>query len=73
MAYAVFGVFLLLLFWSYVTGLVLVLGAELNAFLEDPQLANRSAELRRETNAAQRRAASNPNGCNLCHSSALNL
>jgi uncharacterized BrkB/YihY/UPF0761 family membrane protein len=32
--YAAFGVFLLLMFWTYLLGIVLVLGAELNAFLE---------------------------------------
>lgn len=32
--YAVFGTFLLLMFWAYLMGIVLVLGAELNAFLE---------------------------------------
>ena len=32
-AYAVFGVFLVLTFWLYVTGFAIVLGAELNAFL----------------------------------------
>jgi membrane protein len=32
--YAVFGTFLLLMFWTYLLGLVLVLGVELNAFLE---------------------------------------
>jgi membrane protein len=35
-AYALFGVFLLLTFYLYVVGIVLVLGAELNAFLEQP-------------------------------------
>jgi membrane protein len=35
-AYAAFGVFLLLMFWLYLLGLVLVAGAELNAFLEEP-------------------------------------
>src|SRR5437899_2639104 len=33
-AYAVFGVFLVFTFWLYLLGLVLVLGAELNAFLQ---------------------------------------
>jgi membrane protein len=33
-AYALFGVFLVLTFWLYLLGIVLVLGAELNAFLE---------------------------------------
>ena len=32
--YAAFGMFLLLMFWTYLLGIVLVLGAELNAFLE---------------------------------------
>jgi membrane protein len=35
-AYALFGVFLLLTFYLYLVGIVLVLGAELNAFLEQP-------------------------------------
>ena len=35
-AYAAFGVFLVLMFWLYLLGLVLVAGAELNAFLEEP-------------------------------------
>src|SRR5919206_3459571 len=35
-AYAAFGIFLLLMFWVYLLGLVLVAGAELNAFLEEP-------------------------------------
>jgi len=34
--YAVFGVFLVFTFWLYLLGLVFVLGAELNAFLEEP-------------------------------------
>ncbi|HEY1294258.1 MAG TPA: YihY/virulence factor BrkB family protein [Chloroflexota bacterium] len=35
-AYSVFGVFLVLTFWLYLLGIVLALGAELNAFLEQP-------------------------------------
>jgi Virulence factor BrkB len=35
-AYAAFGVFLVLMFWLYLLGMVLVGGAELNAFLEEP-------------------------------------
>jgi membrane protein len=35
-AYSLFGVFLVLTFWLYLLGIVLVLGAELNAFLEQP-------------------------------------
>ena len=50
-AYAVFGVFLLLTFWLYILGIVLVLGAELNAFLEQP---TRSVALAEATAAAQR-------------------
>jgi YihY family inner membrane protein len=50
-AYAVFGVFLVLTFWLYLLGIVLVLGAELNAFLEQP---TRSAALAEATAAAQR-------------------
>jgi membrane protein len=34
-AYAVFGVFLVFTFWLYLLGFVLVLGAELNAFLQE--------------------------------------
>jgi membrane protein len=33
-AYAAFGVFLVLMLWLYLLGLVLVVGVELNAFLE---------------------------------------
>ncbi len=49
-AYAVFGVFLLFTFYLYVLGIVLVLGAELNAFLEQPA---RSVALAEATAAAQ--------------------
>jgi membrane protein len=35
-AYALFGVFLVFTFWLYLLGFVLVLGVELNAFLEPP-------------------------------------
>jgi membrane protein len=50
-AYAVFGVFLVFTFWLYLVGFVFVLGAELNAFLEQP---TRSAALAEATSAAQR-------------------
>src|SRR5262249_50776108 len=50
-AYSVFGVFLVLTFWLYLLGIVLVLGAELNAFVEQPA---RSAALAEATAAAQR-------------------
>ncbi|HEX8969628.1 MAG TPA: YihY/virulence factor BrkB family protein, partial [Chloroflexota bacterium] len=35
-AYALFGVFLVFTFWLYLVGIILVLGAELNAFLQEP-------------------------------------
>jgi membrane protein len=38
-AYALFGVFLVFTFWLYLLGMVLVLGAELNAFLGQPARA----------------------------------
>jgi len=50
-AYAVFGVFLVLTFYLYLLGIVLVLGAELNAFLEQP---TRSVALAEATASAQR-------------------
>jgi membrane protein len=50
-AYAVFGVFLVFTFYLYVLGFVFVLGAELNAFLEQPA---RSMALAEATTAAQR-------------------
>ena len=48
-AYAIFGVFLVLTFWLYLVGWVFVLGAELNAFLQDPA---RSTALSEATSAA---------------------
>jgi membrane protein len=48
-AYAVFGVFLVFTFWLYLLGFVLVLGAELNAFLQEPA---RSVALAEATKAA---------------------
>jgi membrane protein len=50
-AYALFGVFLLFTFYLYLLGLVFVLGAELNAFLQEPA---RSVALAEATTAAQR-------------------
>jgi len=49
-AYALFGVFLLLTFYLYLLGLVFVLGAELNAFLQQPA---RSVALAEASSAAQ--------------------
>jgi membrane protein len=43
-AYAVFGVFLVFTFWLYLLGWVFVLGAELNAFLQEPARASALAE-----------------------------
>ena len=40
--YAAFGSILVFMFWLYIVGVVLVAGAVLNAFVEDPQ---RSVEL----------------------------
>jgi hypothetical protein len=54
-AYALFGVFLVLTFWLYLLGLVFVLGAELNAFLQQPA---RSVALAEATAAAQQGRAS---------------
>lgn len=54
-AYAVFGIFLVLTFWLYLLGIVFVLGAELNAFLQEPA---RSVALAEATQQAQRGKAS---------------
>lgn len=50
-AYAVFGVILVFTFWLYLVGLSFVLGAELNAFMQQPA---RSLALAEATAAAQR-------------------
>jgi membrane protein len=42
--YQAFGTFLVLTFWLYLLGLVMVLGAELNAFLEAPERSTALAE-----------------------------
>jgi membrane protein len=52
-AYAAFGVFLLLMFWVYLLGIVLVLGAELNAFLEEPARAMAVAETKAKAEKGQ--------------------
>lgn len=49
-AYAVFGVFLVFTFWLYLVGFVFVLGAELNAFLQQP---TRSVALAEATASAE--------------------
>ena len=54
-AYAVFGVFLVLTFFLYLLGIVFVLGAELNAFLQEP---SRAVALAEATQQAQRGKAS---------------
>lgn len=60
-AYAVFGIFLLFAFWLYLLGLVFVIGAELNAFLQDPAravaLAEATAEARGGDAALRREPA----------------
>jgi membrane protein len=52
-AYAAFGVFLLLMFWVYLLGIVLVLGAELNAFLEEPGRSTALAEAKSKAEKGQ--------------------
>jgi membrane protein len=52
-AYAAFGVFLLLMFWVYLLGIVLVLGAELNAFLEEPGRSTALAETKAKAEKGQ--------------------
>jgi membrane protein len=52
-AYAAFGVFLLLMFWMYLLGIVLVLGAELNAFMEEPGRATALAETKAKAEKGQ--------------------
>jgi membrane protein len=52
-AYAAFGVFLLLMFWVYLLGIVLVLGAELNAFLEEPGRSTALAEAKAKAEKGQ--------------------
>jgi membrane protein len=52
-AYAAFGVFLLLMFWMYLLGIVLVLGAELNAFLEEPDRSTAIAKAETDRVAMQ--------------------
>jgi membrane protein len=52
-AYAAFGVFLLMMFWVYLLGIVLVLGAELNAFLEEPCRSTALAETKAKAEKGQ--------------------
>lgn len=52
-AYAAFGVFLLLMFWVYLLGIVLVFGAELNAFLEEPGRSTALAETKARAEKGQ--------------------
>jgi len=62
-AYAFFGVFLVLTFWLYLVGFVFVLGAELNAFLQQPA---RSVALAEATAAAAHgRAQYEPDGAGI--------
>jgi membrane protein len=50
-AYALFGVFLVFTFWLYLLGIVFVLGAELNAFLQQPSRSPAAVALARSTAA----------------------
>jgi membrane protein len=52
-AYAVFGVFLVFTFWLYLLGFVFVLGAELNAFLQEPARTVALAEATRNAQQGQ--------------------
>jgi membrane protein len=52
-AYAAFGVFLLMMFWVYLLGIVLVLGAELNVFLEEPGRSTALAETKAKAEKGQ--------------------
>jgi hypothetical protein len=61
-AYAAFGVFLLLMFWVYLLGIVLVLGAELNAFLEEPARSTALAETKAKAEKGQVALQPEPGG-----------
>lgn len=52
-AYAAFGVFLVLTFWLYLLGLVFVLGAELNAFIQQPARSVAMAEAQERAQRGQ--------------------
>ena len=60
--YAAFGVFLLVMFWVYLLGLILVLGAELNAFLEEPERATALAETTAKAEKGQVETQQGPGG-----------
>lgn len=51
-AYALFGVFLVFTFWLYLLGFVIVLGAELNAFLQLPGVEDEGRVRRRLTTSS---------------------
>ena len=59
-AYAVFGVFLVFTFWLYLLGFVFVLGAELNAFLQEPRARSPSPRRRATPSKATPPSSANP-------------
>jgi membrane protein len=59
-AYALFGVFLVFTFWLYLLGMVLVLGAELNAFLEQSARAQGQPSLQPRTGLTRQAGYSAP-------------
>jgi membrane protein len=58
--YAVFGVFLVFTFWLYLLGLVFVLGAELNAFLEEPARSVALAEAMAQAQGGKAQVSQEP-------------
>ena len=52
-AYAVFGVFLVFTFFLYLLGFVFVIGAELNAFLQEPARSAALAEATKKAHQGQ--------------------
>src|SRR5205823_13793695 len=59
-AYAVFGAFLVFTFWLYLLGIVFVLGAELNAFLEEPERSVATAEATSQAQQGKARMSQQP-------------
>ena len=59
-AYAVFGVFLVFTFFLYLLGFVFVLGAELNAFLQEPARSAALAEATKKAHQGQASSTSRP-------------
>jgi membrane protein len=61
-AYQAFGTFLVLMFWLYLLGVVLVLGAELNAYLEEPGRATALAASQARAQKGQAEVRQEPPG-----------